>query len=212
MLFDPCKRPAEDAAGEPSSEAAPAWAADIPVTSGAELWVFAYGSLMWNPGFRFVEQRMAVLHGYHRRFCVASHRYRGTPERPGLVLGLDRGGSCRGMVFRIAAEHVPSTLDALWEREMINRTYRPRLLPARLADGGGVVSACTFVVDREHSQYCPCLDDAAMAERIACCVGERGSNLEYLANTVAHLDQLGIRDSRLGVLMAEVQRRIGQNA
>jgi len=186
---------------------APAWAADIPVAADAELWVFAYGSLMWNPGFPYLEHHMAVLRGYHRRFCVASHRYRGTPERPGLVLGLDRGGSCRGMAFRVAAEHAAATLDALWEREMVNRTYRPRLLPVSLGCGRRVARACTFVVDREHSQYCPCLDEAEMVERIACCAGERGPNLEYLTNTVEHLEQLGIHDARLSALLHAVKRR-----
>ncbi|HYG85709.1 MAG TPA: gamma-glutamylcyclotransferase [Azospirillum sp.] len=208
MLLDTRIRPAEGAAPQSPCKPAPAWAADIPVAIDAELWVFAYGSLMWNPGFPSIEHGMAVLHGYHRRFCIASHRYRGTPEKPGLVLGLDRGGSCRGMAFRVAAEHIPETLDYLWEREMVNRTYRPRLLPVRLADGRAVVDACTFVVDREHSQYCPCLDDAEMVERIACCAGERGSNLEYLTNTVEHLEQLGIHDARLSALMAEVHRRL----
>lgn len=206
MPLDTRRPRAEESATRSPCKPAPAWAADIPVATDAELWVFAYGSLMWNPGFPHVERRMAVLHGYHRRFCVASHRYRGTPEKPGLVLGLDRGGSCRGMVFRVMAEHVPATLDYLWEREMINRTYRPKLLPVRL--DGATVEACTFVVDREHSQYCPCLDEAEMVERIACCVGERGSNVEYLVNTAEHLEQLGIHDARLSALMREVRRRV----
>ncbi|WP_448191996.1 gamma-glutamylcyclotransferase [Azospirillum sp. sgz301742] len=209
MLLDTRCLQAEVPAAESAHKPAPAWAADIPVAAGSELWVFAYGSLMWHPGFPSGEQRMAVLHGYHRRFCVASHRYRGTPERPGLVLGLDRGGSCRGMAFRVEAGHVPATLDYLWEREMINRTYRPKLLPVHLGGERRIVEACTFVVDREHSQYCPCLDEAVMAERIACCAGERGPNVEYLVNTVEHLEQLGIRDARLSALMHEVKRRVG---
>ncbi len=182
----------------------PAWAAAIPVALDADLWVFAYGSLMWNPGFPFAEQSMAILHGYHRRFCVASLRYRGTPEKPGLVLGLDRGGSCRGMAFRVVAADAAATLDALWDREMINRTYHPRLLPLRLADGRKVAKACTFVVDRQHSQYSPCLDEAEMAERITHCVGERGPNLDYLTNTVEHLERLGIHDGRLHALLTRV--------
>ncbi len=189
------------------------WIDDIAVTPGAELWVFAYGSLMWNPGFPFLESRPALVTGYHRRFCVSSQRYRGTPERPGLVLGLDRGGSCRGIAFRVAPDHAPATLDYLWEREMINRVYRPKLLPVRLRDGGApdgdrTVTACTFVVDRRHGQYCGCLDEAAMARRIAGCCGERGPNVEYLANTVAHLEELGIRDERLFRLHAAVMNAL----
>ena len=208
MLLDTRCSQAEDSADHFSGKPAPAWAAEIPVAPDAELWVFAYGSLMWNPGFPYLEHHMAVLRGYHRRFCVASHRYRGTPEKPGLVLGLDRGGSCRGMAFRVGPEHVPATLDYLWEREMINRTYQPKLLPINLGCGRRVAAACTFVVDREHSQYCPCLDEGEMADRIACCAGERGPNIEYLANTVDHLERLGIRDARLSALMHEVRRRV----
>ncbi|HYD68457.1 gamma-glutamylcyclotransferase [Azospirillum sp.] len=191
---------------EVSEAAAPAWAGDIAVAPGTDLWVFAYGSLMWNPGFPFEERHAAVLHGYHRRFCVSSHRYRGTPERPGLVLGLDRGGSCRGIAFRVAAGNVPAALDYLWEREMITRVYRPKRLPVHVLGGGPVVEACTFVVDRRHRQYCGCLDETHMAERIAGCCGERGPNVEYLANTVDHLEQLGIHDARLARLMAAVRR------
>ena len=127
--------------------------------------------------------------------------------------GLGRGGSCRGLAFRVAAEHVPATLDYLWDREMINRVYRPKMVPVRLGGGqvgGGraPVSACTFVVDRRHGQYCGCLDEATMADRIAGCCGERGPNLDYLANTVAHLEALGIRDRSLSSLLAAVRRRM----
>lgn len=192
-----------------TASSASSWSADIVVTPGADLWVFAYGSLMWNPEFPFLERHPAVLGGYHRRFCVSSHRYRGTPERPGLVLGLDRGGSCRGIVFRVAAERVPETLDYLWDREMLNRVYRPKLLPVRPRDGGVPVTACTFVVDRRHRQYCGCMDETAMAERIACCRGERGPNLDYLANTVAHLEAIGIHDRGLCSLLTAVRARMG---
>lgn len=184
------------------------WSADIAVAPGADLWVFAYGSLMWNPGFPYAEHQRGVLRGYHRRFCVSSHRYRGTPERPGLVLGLDRGGCCRGIAFRVAADRVPETLDYLWDREMISRVYRPKMLPVRLAGGTALVRACTFVVDRTHRQYCGCLSTEAMAERIARCAGERGPNLEYLANTVGHLAELGIHDHRLAALLDDVRRRL----
>lgn len=186
----------------------PDWSQDVTLIPGADLWVFAYGSLMWNPGVPFIERHLALLNGYHRRFCVASHRYRGTPERPGLVLGLDHGGSCRGIVFRIAATEVPAALDYLWDREMTNRVYRPLFRRLRLQDGRKV-EACCFVVDRGHQQYCGGLDEASVIQRIARCCGQRGPNVEYLANTVRHLDALGIPDARLHRIYAGVRRDLG---
>lgn len=207
MLLDTPTVSADTAAVEPSTPPSPAWAADIAVTPGCDLWVFGYGSLMWNPGFPHLERQQAVLKGYHRHFCVASYRYRGTPDNPGLVLGLDRGGACRGIVFRVAAAEVPATLDYLWDREMSTRVYRPKLLPVRLPCGRSV-TACTFVVDRAHRQYCRDLDDEAVVRRIAGCCGERGPNLDYLANTVEHLDALGIRDARLVRLLDAARRGV----
>ncbi|PWC86574.1 gamma-glutamyl cyclotransferase [Azospirillum sp. TSH100] len=195
----------------------PAWTRDISVEPGADLWVFGYGSLMWNPGFTFVERHAATLPGYHRSFCVSSLRYRGTPERPGLVLGLDRGGSCRGIVFRVAAADVPAALDYLWEREMDSRVYLPRMLRVRLRDGRSAaglesVNACCFVVDRGHPQYCRGLDESALIRRLAGCRGQRGPNIEYLANTVEHLEELGIRDGSLARLLALVLDRGNRNS
>src|SRR3546814_4674238 len=124
----------------------------IRIPPGEDMWVFGYGSLMWNPGFPHVERETALLRGFHRRFCVYSHRYRGTPERPGLVLGLDHGGSCRGIAFRVPATEVADTLVYLWEREMVTGVYRPTMLTVGLP--GGAMRACGFVVDRRHRQYC----------------------------------------------------------
>lgn len=207
MLLDTRPVSADTAAVEPSPAPSPVWAADIAVTPGAELWVFGYGSLMWNPGFPHLERQPAVLKGYHRHFCVTSYRYRGTPDNPGLVLGLDRGGACRGIAFRVAAAEVPCTLDYLWEREMSTRVYRPKLLPVRLPCGRSV-TACAFVVDRAHGQYCGDLDEGAAARRIAGCCGDRGPNLEYLVNTVEHLEALGIRDARLIRLLDAARRGV----
>ena len=170
----------------------------------ADLWVFGYGSLMWDPGFPYAEKRLALLRGYHRRFCIYSHRHRGTPERPGLVFGLDHGGACRGLAFRVAAADVPAALSYLWGREMSGAVYRPRLLPVR-TEGGTVVPACAFVVDRDHPQYCRGLDLEASAALIRQGVGGRGRNLDYLANTVEHLDQLGITDHGLRELLRVVR-------
>ena len=175
---------------------------DLP--AGEDLWVFAYGSLMWDPGFAFTEQCQGVLRGYHRRFCIYSLRHRGTPEAPGLVLGLDHGGACRGMLFRVARALAAPVLESLWEREMVTAVYKPKLLPVR-ADGGLTFRACAFVVDRTHPQYCRGLDLARTAALIRRGVGGRGPNIDYLANTVAHLEILGIADHGLSLLLAAVR-------
>lgn len=177
----------------------------IPIAADAPLWVFGYGSLMWNPGFAYERSEPALLVGYHRKFCVYSFHYRGTPERPGLVLGLDRGGSCRGLAFRVAPGDVSSTLAYLWDREMISAVYRPAYLPIRLAEGR--VRACTFVAERHHPQYSPltCLD--AMARLISDSRGCNGPNCDYLFNTVEHLDALGIRDTPVHQLADRVRAK-----
>ncbi len=166
-----------------------------------DLRVFAYGSLMWDPGFPFLERRLGVLRGYHRRFCIYSIHYRGTPEAPGLVFGLDHGGACRGMLFRIARAEALPVLESLWAREMISAVYKPKLLTVR-ADGDEAVRACTFVVDRRHSQYCRNLDLTGTAALIRRGIGNRGPNLDYLTNTVDHLESLGIVDHGLRQLLA----------
>ncbi len=183
---------------------------DLDLAPDAVLWVFGYGSLMWDPGFPYVTRRIARLAGFHRRFCVTSTRYRGTPDQPGLVCGLDHGGTCRGMLFAVAPDDRPAVVDYLWQREMINRAYRPRLVPVR--HGDGAVEALTFTVDRAHPQYCRHLGFAEMAARIARSRGARGPNVEYLANTVEHLAAIGIRDRGLEALLAEVRRLQGTDA
>jgi cation transport protein ChaC len=176
----------------------------IKVPPGTDLWVFGYGSLMWNPEFPYVERRQALLRGYHRRFCVYSHRYRGTPDRPGLVLGLDRGGSCRGIAFRVESPHVEATIDLLWDREMVSGVYAPKII--KVATDEGRIPACTFVADRAHRQYCGELGPADVVRFIRQGVGERGPNLDYLANTVDHLRELGIVDQGLERLLVEVAK------
>ncbi len=178
----------------------------LPIEPGEDLWVFGYGSLMWNPGFPYVERSDAILYGYHRSFCVYSHRYRGTPEVPGLVLGLDRGGSCRGIAFRVAAADVPETLVYLWDREMITGVYKPGLRPLRLLPDR-TVKACCFVVDRDHRQYCGRLSPEETVAYICQGHGRNGPNCDYLFNTVAHLDELGIADSPLHELADRVRNR-----
>jgi glutathione-specific gamma-glutamylcyclotransferase len=175
-----------------------------PALPKGDLWVFAYGSLIWNPGFPYEEARPGLLRGYHRAFCLRSTRYRGTPDCPGLVLGLDRGGACRGIAYRVVAAQARRAMDYLWEREMINLSYHCRDLAVRVA--GRPVRARTFVVRRDTGRYFTDLSVGDTARIIAAACGERGTNREYLENTVRHLDQLGIPDRRLHDMLKAVRR------
>lgn len=161
-----------------------------------DLWVFGYGSLMWRPGFVFAERQAAFVRGYHRSLCVYSHVHRGTRESPGLVLGLDRGGSCKGAAFRVDARKAGATLAYLREREQVTSVYRELVLPASLADGRAVAVVC-YVVDRNHAQYAGRLDRAELARLVVQGVGLSGSNPDYVKNTQAHLTELAIRDETL---------------
>lgn len=163
---------------------------------GQELRVFAYGSLMWRPDFPFIELQPATLYGYHRAFCITSTHYRGSVDHPGLVLGLDRGGQCQGRVLTVAAAEAEATADYLHRREMVTGVYIPRLLKVRLAEGREVM-ALSFIADRQHAQYAGKLTPAEVCERIRDAVGIAGSNVDYLRNTVLHLDEMGIGDCAL---------------
>ena len=158
-----------------------------------DFWVFGYGSLMWRPGFAHTETRRARLHGFRRSLCVTSHIYRGTPERPGLVLGLDRGGSCVGLAFRVPIELREEVLAYLRDRELVTNVYLERTLPIRL-EGGDSVDAVAYIADRSHAQYAGGLDEAAAARIVSGSIGQAGPNEDYVLNTVAHLQALGIRD------------------
>ncbi|MBP1852178.1 gamma-glutamylcyclotransferase [Rhizobium halophytocola] len=158
-----------------------------------EFWVFGYGSLMWNPGFPYEERSLGRAFGYHRSLCVRSWVHRGTQENPGLVLGLDRGGSCKGVAFKVASDHWPETLDYLRERELVTNVYLERQVPVQLADRRSV-SAVTYVVDRRHVQYSGAITPAEAARVVGSAVGRSGPNIAYLTNTVAHLREAGIRD------------------
>ena len=165
------------------------------------LHVFAYGSLMWDPGFAFVTRQPGLLNGYHRAFCIFSHHYRGTPEVPGLVLGLDRGGACRGLVYGVAAELEASVRAYLYEREIGNDgVYVEKHLRVRL-DDGGEVTALTYVADRKHPQYAGRLSEQELVRLIRQGVGQRGRCLDYCANTVTHLEELGFRETQLHRLL-----------
>ena len=158
---------------------------------------------MWDPGFDPMRAASALLRGYHRAFCVHSVRYRGTPEQPGLVLGLDRGGACRGMAFLVAEHNVSAVLACLWAREMPRRAYCPRLVPIEVE--GAKVPALTFLANHGHVSYAGRLEVDHIAHTIAKCSGANGPNVDYLANTLRHLDELGIREMRLHHLLLAVQ-------
>ncbi len=160
-----------------------------------ETWVFGYGSLIWNPAFHFVEQQIGVIHGYHRRFCLWTHLGRGSPDRPGLILALEPGGSCRGVTYRVAADAVESELDIVWRREMVGGSYIPRWVPVRTPTG--VVRAVTFVMNRANERYAGRLSEETVAQAIAKATGQLGPCSDYLFNTVAHLAALGIHDRPL---------------
>lgn len=158
-----------------------------------DLWVFGYGSLIWRPGFTFAERAKAKLAGYHRALCVRSFVHRGTPDRPGLVFGLDRGGSCVGMAFRVEAKRTQETLDYLRARELVTHVYRELELPVRLEDGR-LVRATTYVVDRGHAQYGGRIEASAAAAIVSQAHGQSGPNDEYVTSALNEIRALGLRD------------------
>ncbi|HLO77993.1 MAG TPA: gamma-glutamylcyclotransferase [Magnetospirillum sp.] len=169
---------------------------------GEGTWVFAYGSLIWRPDFQPAETRMARLAGWHRAMCILSTVYRGTPERPGLVLGLDRGGSCLGRALRVAPAQWPEVKAMLDARELVTGVYHARFVPVRLDDGRRV-PAYAFVCDRSHRQYWSGGDDEAV-RLIRQGRGGSGWARDYLASTVEHLAALGIGDRQLQRLLSRV--------
>lgn len=171
----------------------------------SDLWVFGYGSLMWRPGFPHQEAVPARLWGLHRALCVYSWVHRGTERRPGLVLGLDRGGSCRGIAFRVAEHNGDSVKSYLRQRELVTSVYRERTAAVRLeGDRGGGVTALIYEVDRTHPQYAGVLEPPAALALVRHGQGQSGSNRDYVLNTAAHLEELGIRDPLLAWLAEEL--------
>jgi cation transport protein ChaC len=170
------------------------------------LWVFGYGSLLWNPGFGVEAQAHATLPGYARSFCMRSIHHRGTEADPGLVLALDAkpGALCEGLALKARDDEAPAVLEYLRERELISSAYVEKVLPVHLADGR-TLEAVTYVIDAEHVQYCSGLALEEQARIIARAVGGRGPNTEYLYNTAAHLDSLGIPDAELQWLVERVR-------
>ena len=178
---------------------------ELKISKGRGFWVFGYGSLMWRPGFDFLEARPALLRGYHRAFCVESTHYRGTPRRPGLVLGLDHGGACRGRVFHVAPAKAQAAARYLHGRELITPIYEPRWL--RVQTPQGPVRAVAYVVDRQNREYMGKLPTARIVATIRTARGVSGSDRDYLINTVRHLDELGIADGPLHRLLRLVKKK-----
>lgn len=168
-----------------------------------DFWVFGYGSLIWRPGFAHVETRRAHLYGFRRSLCVYSWVHRGTRERPGLVLGLDHGGSCVGLAFRVPGELRDEVVGYLRERELVTNVYVERTLAIRFEDGERV-DALSFVVDRRHEQYAGGLEETDAAATVRGAIGQSGPNEEYVLNTLSHLDALGIRDRWLEAVAAKL--------
>jgi cation transport protein ChaC len=170
------------------------------------LWVFGYGSLLWNPGFEYEEKVVATLSGWHRSFCMSSIHHRGTEEEPGLVLALDAAtqSTCQGLALRVRAGTEDHAMAELRERELVSSAYLERMLDVDLHDGRQV-NAVTYVIDPHHSQYCGALDLEEQAQIIARAVGGRGPNTEYLYNTASHLTELGIEDADLDWLSLRVR-------
>nr|WP_295738946.1 gamma-glutamylcyclotransferase [uncultured Acidocella sp.] len=167
-----------------------------------DLWVFGYGSLIWNPAFDYEAKSCALLRGWHRRFCLRMFIGRGTPETPGVMLALDRGGACRGVAFRIAAEKIRQELWLLWQREMYGGAYNARWV--RLEVGGKPVRAITFVINPDHPRYIKELSVEQTAALIASGRGDLGTCREYFENTVEHLRALGVKDAALARIAASL--------
>ncbi len=171
-------------------------------------WIFGYGSLMWNPVFEYESRCMAELRGYRRSLCVKSIHHRGSPERPGLVLGLDRGGMCTGIAFEVSAEKARATMAYLRAREQVTDVYREIMQPVRLLDGSGrQVRTTLYVVNREHPQYSGRLPFERQLRMIFAGVGNSGNNIDYVINTARHLEECGIVDRDIDRLACRLKWR-----
>lgn len=169
---------------------------------GSDLWIFAYGSLIWNPAFTYLDRQVGTIYGWHRRFCLWAPIGRGTPEHPGLVLGLDRGGSCRGIVYRLAATDVRTELLLVWRREMVVGSYIPRWV--RVTEGDRIIPAISFVINPTHPCYAHKLSTSIMVHHLATAQGHLGSSADYLIHTTNGLLSAGIQDRRLLQLREQV--------
>jgi cation transport protein ChaC len=175
------------------------------VAPGSDVWVFAYGSLMWNPAINVAGSRRATAHGFHRAFCLTLSIGRGSEQHPGLMLALDEGGEAIGVAHRIAADQVESELKILWFREMLSGAYTPRWVDLDI-EGVGPSRALTFVINRAHPRYENTLDQTEIARRMAVAEGILGTNRDYLYRTVRHLEELGVADGPLHDLETQVRQ------
>lgn len=171
-----------------------------------DFWVFGYASLMWRPGFEVLEKRRATLRGYHRALCITSWEHRGTRERPGLVMGLDRGGACVGLALRVSGAKHDEVMAYLRARELINHVYLEKQVTLMLADNQKV-TAVAYVADRNHVQYAGRRSVQQAVDQVCGAVGQAGPNEDYILNTVAHLSELGIRDRWLEAVTKGIKQR-----
>ncbi|HEY9281805.1 MAG TPA: gamma-glutamylcyclotransferase [Eoetvoesiella sp.] len=173
-----------------------------------DVWVFGYGSLVWRPDFDYAERRPALLNGYHRALCLWSRVNRGTPERPGLVFGLDVGGSCRGMAYKIAAKHVPETLHELWKREMPSGAYIPKWLNCRSQEGN--IKALAFTMDRSKDAYVRGLSKDQLIAIVQNAHGNYGPCTEYVLETAQALKLAGIHDKKLEGIVLRLRSAVAR--
>ena len=175
-----------------------------------DLWVFGYGSLIWRPEIEFDRRVPARIFGYHRKLCLRSMVYRGTRDCPGLVAGLDRGGSCAGVAYRLPAGSARAQLEQLWQREMFMNSYAPRWLRAHRLDRGAPLLALAFVLRRDAINYDGRLSDDEKVAILNRARGERGTSLEYLQHTVAALQAEGLSDPHLERLLRRARAAAGR--
>lgn len=177
-----------------------------------QFWIFGYGSLMWRPGFAFLRSAQARIHGYHRSLCVYSYVHRGSPEQPGLVLGLDRGGSCHGMAFEIEPSLWSDTIAYLRAREQVTSVYLEKRKYVTLIGSNRTVEAVTYVVDRAHRQYAGVLDSEAMERYVRLGQGISGHCTDYVMSTLAHLREMKIHDPALERLASRLANHAASNS
>jgi glutathione-specific gamma-glutamylcyclotransferase len=176
--------------------------------AGSEIWLFGYGSLMWNPTINYEKRVPARVYGYHRQFCLWTMMGRGTPEQPGLMLALQSGGSCDGFAYRVNRDLAEEELAIVWNREMVSGAYVPRVVTLHTPEGD--VPGIAFVINRQHERYAGRLEPAGMIDALAHASGTIGRCCDYLFSTVEHMDELGIGDGAMHDLARRVRHKLAQ--